>query len=445
MNQAKSRGFTNCRLTLSGGEPTVHPHFLKVIERYGDFKNEDNVLNLIIVTNLSRSYNWFQQFAHACRNLNNVSIVASWHREYGIIDEFIEKCLFLMSKNINVAVNVTFAVDHFQGYYQESLYMKSKGLVVKALPQRFTNTREYTKEELDILQNDFKYDTAADVFVNEYPSDYVTKDKINDKHCTMELVDMRGKKHYVDYAERFPSLGFQNFEGWKCYAGFQNLCIDEFGDLRRGKSGCKDYVIGNIFTGPYGFDEPVECPVSLCDAATDSVTRKVKSELTIDKNSVVTFDQLTHVDKITCSSISEDLVKHLILSKNHQIEIIYHTTIDSFVEPSVELFGTFPNFKIFFNEVWKPDFDLERLLTLLKSSNSVCSFTVTDESIFSFPQLVQFHVENDIDFNCVFSEISSDPEIVLELLMYGVRISSGSKVESKVKEFLESIKRELKL
>ena len=277
VNVGKQRGFKNNRLTLAGGEPTVHPHFLAIVEKYGSLREVNSVSNLIIVTNLSRSYAWFKKFVDVCSNLNSVSVVASWHREFANIDEFAEKSLFLQENNINVDINVTFAVHHFQKYYEESLYLQNKGLTVKALPQRFTNNREYTEEELNILKTEFKYSSdRKPKLINPYPETYISTDKINKDRFTMELVNEDGSKQYVDYAERYPSLGFKNFNNWSCYSGFQNLCIDEFGDLRRGKAGCSDIVIGNIFTGPYGYDSPEPCPMELCDAATDSVTRKIK-------------------------------------------------------------------------------------------------------------------------------------------------------------------------
>ena len=285
VNNARQNGFENFHISLSGGEPTVHPHFFTVLDQLSSFKTENNAIVLVVVTNLSRGKSWLKQFVEKSKNLTYVTVVASWHREFASRDKFIESAKFLMENGINVSVNVTFSVNMFDEYYTDALYLQNAGLFVKALPQRVTNTHEYTQDQLNILQQSF---TTAGLKrpgpLTPYPHGYV-KSIPESSGCSMELVDDCGQTYYVDYPERFPSVGFTNFHNWLCYSGFQNICIDEFGDLRRGKAGCKDIVIGNIFSGgPYTYNTPMLCQKTRCDAATDSVTRKIKTSTSDSKN-----------------------------------------------------------------------------------------------------------------------------------------------------------------
>jgi hypothetical protein len=251
---------------------------LAVVKQYGKYKKPDNSLTLVVVTNLSRSFAWFDKFIESCKDMTYVTVVASWHREFAKRDQFAERAKYLMDRGINVSVNITFSVDLFDEYYEDALYLKEKGLIVKALPQRTTNKKDYTQAQLDILQKSFTMDgVVRPKPINPHPKNHVKANMINSDGFSMELLDTMGKKYYVDYPERFPSVGFTNFNGWKCYSGYQNICIDEFGNLRRGKAGCKDIVIGNIFdNGPFVYDEPQLCPKNKCDAATDSITRKIR-------------------------------------------------------------------------------------------------------------------------------------------------------------------------
>jgi organic radical activating enzyme len=282
IEQGKKNGFDSFHLALSGGEPTLQPHMLAVVEQFGKYKTPDNSLTLVVVTNLSRSFKWFDSFIAACKNMTYVTVVASWHREFAKRDQFASRVKYLMERGINVSVNITFSVDLFDEYYDDAMYLKEQGLIVKALPQRTTNKKDYTQQQLDILQQSFSMSgIKRPAPINPYPSTYVRPTDVHTSGFSMELIDDVGEKHYVDYPERFPSVGFTNFEGWTCYSGYQNICIDEFGNLRRGKAGCKDVVIGNIFKdGPYVYDTPQPCPKRKCDAATDSITRKIRVDFT---------------------------------------------------------------------------------------------------------------------------------------------------------------------
>ena len=46
-------------------------------------------------------------------------------------------------------------------------------------------------------------------------------------HMQVELEDSKGNKYYMDQAERFNAFNFNNFEGWRCNAGYSGLIIRE--------------------------------------------------------------------------------------------------------------------------------------------------------------------------------------------------------------------------
>jgi MoaA/NifB/PqqE/SkfB family radical SAM enzyme len=281
------RGFKNYQLTLSGGEPTAHPHIIPVLKQFAKYKHQDSVFHLTIVSNLSRSYKWMDDFVEAVGDMNNITFVASYHHEFAKIEDFAAKAKYLTSKGVSVQINITFAVDLFEDYHKAALYLKEQGLIVKALPHRSTNTRDYTPAELEILQHGFTFEGIKyPPQKNPNPSTYKTNRSINGNGYSIELVDDAGEKYYVDYPERLPSLGYVNFKDWICYSGFQSICIDEDGTTKRGRAGCWNEYIGNIFDPATDiiFKEPKPCSREYCSAATDSVTHKIKPSNVDGKN-----------------------------------------------------------------------------------------------------------------------------------------------------------------
>ena len=89
-------------------------------------------------------------------------------------------------------------------------------------------------------------------------------------HFQVEFEDNKGKKWYMDQAERFNAFNFNKFEGWKCNSGYQGIIIREpDGSIKRSYS-CHDKPLGNIETGFRLFDKPQKCISSSCVSSADS-------------------------------------------------------------------------------------------------------------------------------------------------------------------------------
>ena len=102
----------------------------------------------------------------------------------------------------------------------------------------------------------------------------------NDKsvpwHFQVELEDSKGKKWYMDQAERFNAFNFNKFEGWACNAGYSGIIIREpDGSIKRSYS-CQDAPLGNIETGFQLFKTPKTCITGSCVSSADSKIPKRK-------------------------------------------------------------------------------------------------------------------------------------------------------------------------
>ena len=96
------------------------------------------------------------------------------------------------------------------------------------------------------------------------------------QHFQVEFEDSKGKKWYMDQAERFNAFNFNKFKGWSCNAGFQGIIIREpDGSIKRSYS-CSDSPLGNIETGFKLFDKPMPCISDSCVSSADSKIPKRK-------------------------------------------------------------------------------------------------------------------------------------------------------------------------
>ena len=84
---------------LYGGEPTLHPYFLEILEELG---NMPNCKLVEIKTNLSRPLYFLKQvFKHP-----KIKLAASYHPEY-FSEEFIKKCIALRDNEFYCHVNLS--------------------------------------------------------------------------------------------------------------------------------------------------------------------------------------------------------------------------------------------------------------------------------------------------------------------------------------------------
>jgi hypothetical protein len=86
----------------------------------------------------------------------------------------------------------------------------------------------------------------------------------------IEFQDSKGKKWYMDQAERFNAFNFNKFKGWECTSGFKGIIIREpDGSIKRSYS-CADEPLGYIESGFKLFDAPKVCISDSCVSSADS-------------------------------------------------------------------------------------------------------------------------------------------------------------------------------
>ena len=236
--QARDRGFNSFHFSLSGGEPTFHPQYLDIVRHLNDDVRNCNFHSLHMTSNCSRPMKWFEQYYEASKDMHRVSITASYHREHVTdVVEFADKLEFLQEHGIQITINQVMIPDLFQEHWEDALYFHERGINVTLKPQ--------SDPTASFVVDGYTEDMMRRLHMGMPQRDFVgIKSKIKrPKHnlklkggitnasvpanFQIEFTDSRGKKWYMDQAERFNAFGFNNFEGWECSSGFRSIIIRE--------------------------------------------------------------------------------------------------------------------------------------------------------------------------------------------------------------------------
>jgi MoaA/NifB/PqqE/SkfB family radical SAM enzyme len=241
---------------LTGGEVTVWKDFLTVAEYC-----RDKGVKLGFISNGSRTVRWWEEnrhlFDHVC---------LSFHPEEGDSDHFL-RVVETVARHMRVHVNVMMLPEQFDYCYSIAQKVKDVGDVSLAL------------QPLIVDFGDTLYNYSAQqrlVFDNQY--DLVTK---HIKWTTafpyyrgaMRAVNEDGTIE-VKAAHRFVAQSQNNWSGWDCYAGVEQIIVDMDGTIHRGW--CKvGRHLGTIYA-PRLTAETVVCNKAMCHCNYDIMATKVQ-------------------------------------------------------------------------------------------------------------------------------------------------------------------------
>ena len=292
--QARDNGFNSFHFSLSGGEPTFHPGYLDILKHLADDVSNTNYTSIHMTSNCSRNMKWFETYVEYAKPFHRASITASLHTEHvnnkEKMQDFADKLIFCQEHDVQVTINQVMVPDWFERDWENALFFHEQGINVTLKPQSDPTASRvvegYKEEDLKKLYNGMPqraYTENKRVWAERpKPSFQVPKGIMgkNDAsvpwHMQVELEDSKGNKYYMDQAERFNAFNFNNFEGWRCNAGYSGLIIREpDGSVKRSYS-CHDAPLGNIETGFELFKTPKTCITKSCVSSADSKIPKRK-------------------------------------------------------------------------------------------------------------------------------------------------------------------------
>ena len=279
--QARENGFNSFHFSLSGGEPTMHPHYLEIVQELSNDLGNWHTIHM--TTNLSKPKSWLEKYAKIVSKFHRASVTASFHAEESVKETFIEKIILLQKYDIHTTVNMVMVPENFERDYSNALYFHSKGMNITLKPQSDPHAnfvvKGYTKEQLEILHNglpQLDYTAEKENGIRKNRPKYKFNLPKVPKNMQIEFTDSKGKKWYMDQAERFNAFNFNNFKGWECSSGFRSIIIREpDGSIKRSYS-CIDEPIGYIDQDFELFKEPKICISPSCVSSADSKIPKRK-------------------------------------------------------------------------------------------------------------------------------------------------------------------------
>jgi organic radical activating enzyme len=244
--QARFNGFTQFHWSFSGGEPTAYKQLLDLVQHLDETQSPYQSIHM--TTNLSPGSKWWNTWCKNTDLLQRRSITASYHAEFAKEQEFGDKCLQLMYECVHVTVNQVMVPDKFFETLDRCDRLRTRGINVTLKPQSNDTATAivegYTPEMIKIMQDDFEQQEENQIKLTDGKQDY-----------------------YIDQAERFNSLGFNQFTNWTCNAGYQSVIIIG-NEVKRGYS-CIDRPMGNLEKFELRF-QPRKCITNRCVSSADS-------------------------------------------------------------------------------------------------------------------------------------------------------------------------------
>ena len=292
--QARDNGFNSFHFSLSGGEPTFHPGYLDILKYLADDVHNTNYTSIHMTSNCSRPIKWFRTYVDYAKPFHRASITASLHVEHvntkDKMQDFADKLNLCQEYDVQVTINQVMVPEHFERDWENALFFHEQGINVTLKPQSDPTASRvvdgYKDEDLKRLYNGMPqraFTETKRIWNNRPRPQFQVPAGITGKndasvpwHMQVELQDSKGKKWYMDQAERFNAFNFNNFEGWRCNAGYSGIIIREpDGSVKRSYS-CHDVPLGNIETGFQLFKTPKKCITKSCVSSADSKIPKSK-------------------------------------------------------------------------------------------------------------------------------------------------------------------------
>jgi MoaA/NifB/PqqE/SkfB family radical SAM enzyme/glycosyltransferase involved in cell wall biosynthesis len=252
---------SDIRITLSGGEPTIHPGYIYLLEYF--HAREPLRISLTTITNLSMPLTFFKRLtASKALRRDKTSFVSSYHMEHATPEKFISNATCLSKSGFKVHLWLIAhpgRMEEIRKLYDTFCQHSSDRLKidVKLVRENFGSLpdKRYTRAELDWL------------------SKYYNKDE--QKHIVLDVLDK--KKQIIVRSYHVPndviSRGLNRYKGMLCHAGTKMIAIDQNGTISPAvcfRSKTKNRL--NIFdlNGlPDEFSKPVVCPFDACGCLAD--------------------------------------------------------------------------------------------------------------------------------------------------------------------------------
>jgi len=248
---------------FTGGEITYYRKFTELMT---ELKLRD--VETGIISNGSRDLKWWFEHKHLFDH-----ICLSFHAEQGDMEHFYDVAA-LLNQTVTTHINIMMLPNKFEELYEfaKRLASEIEGISISMQPllENMSGSMfEYTKEQLIIL-NEHSLPWSENI-IHKPRADRKTKIYRGE----LLKVDYSGNKTKTNSAELI-TRGENNWQGWNCWAGIENIVIDKEGQMFRGWC-LQGGTFGNIYEDFTLPKKPIYCQASFCHCGLDIMSTKKKS------------------------------------------------------------------------------------------------------------------------------------------------------------------------
>lgn len=240
-------------LQFTGGEPTMHPHIVRLLEQASGLG-----FSVSLISNASRTLRFWRKISDFLD-----AAILTYHNEFAELDHLIAVGNIL-TERMNVHVNATMHPDRFDRALHEvrSIRAKLPGATISLKPLRvdFGDVLYgYTKAQRRIM---------ADGLPTSVPHGGATP------RATMTCTDASGRCETLR-ANQFVLRGLNRWQGYRCNIGIESLRVRGDGTVSRAVCGVGGDIgrLGGAVTLPAA---PIVCTAPSCACIADILVTKAR-------------------------------------------------------------------------------------------------------------------------------------------------------------------------
>ena len=237
------------RMSITGGEPFVHPRILDILELFSRYGVEE----CSTITNGSLP---LEKYQRALELID--SLIFSWHFEFLREDHM--KSVLAQLPNNKVKVHLMYLPGKLQEIQSVVEWLNAneiRFIIRRIRPMTNLQTGEMNKPYSSGMKFSGRQYAGAENYYNQAELDYMesfNRAGTAEMNCELFTQD----ESWFDNVNTLTKNKWNTFKKWKCMAGIETLMIDNDGSVYRAT--CKQGgVLGNIETGFTLEEDPVIC------------------------------------------------------------------------------------------------------------------------------------------------------------------------------------------
>ncbi len=254
------------QLTLYGGEPTLHPHFLDLLEYIAA---TPSTISLRMYTNGSRSTKFFEKMMFVARNIY-FGVIFSFHPEYAKFEQFLRNVELTAGGGMSVGISFMFVPaqrEQSRRHMQELLALRAKVPFFISINYPYTPTGEMgggcTAADIAWIED------SRRAFDGLSMPDHL-RTPFYTRLMSKIALERSGRRVWLDPRDSLQSLAEMrtpSYTDYFCCGGTNVLFIEEDGAVRGGVCDASP-PMGNIFRdSEIAFVQrmrPVRCSQAAC-------------------------------------------------------------------------------------------------------------------------------------------------------------------------------------